>query len=87
MTTKGFDRVWDFLPHFSLYQLGLVCGLSTMALNCGLWVLWSVFGFYRPAKYVIAPSWGIRSRAEDNQHLTIVSKVARFILSIDALAY
>ena len=51
MSKKGFDQVWDYLPHFSFYQLGLTCGISTMAVNCGLWVLWSVFGFYRPGRY------------------------------------
>ena len=51
MSRKGFDHVWDYLPHFSFYQLGLTCGISTMAVNCGLWVLWSVFGFYRPGRY------------------------------------
>lgn len=51
MSKKGFDQVWEYLPHFSIYQLGLTCGISTMAVNCGLWVLWSVFGFYRPGRY------------------------------------
>ena len=51
MSRNGFDQVWDHLPHFSLYQLGLTCGISTVAVNQGLWVLWSVFGFYRPVRY------------------------------------
>ena len=51
MSKKGFDQVWEYLPHFSIYQLGLTCGISTMAVNVGLWVLWSVFGFYRPGRY------------------------------------
>ena len=51
MSKSGFDQVWDYLPHFSFYQLGLACGISTVALVQGLWVLWPVFGFYRPVRY------------------------------------
>ena len=44
----NFDVVWDFLPHITLYQTVLLFASSSFAIIGGFWVLWIVFGFYKP---------------------------------------
>ena len=49
--SKGFDIVWNFLPHISTFQFLILIGISTVSAQTALWTISSVFGFYKPQNY------------------------------------
>ena len=43
-----FDDVWEYVPHFSLYQFGITIFASMYAFIAGMWLIYPIFAMYIP---------------------------------------